>query len=284
MSSGAGEFELTPAERRAVETAARQGDRDRYWTALFAAPAARADLLALYAFNAEVARIPYLVSEPMAGQIRLQWWRDAIDLAAEDSRTGNPVADALALAVRRRGLPKSRLQSVVEAREFDLYTEPMGGVPELKTYLKATAGSMFSLAAQVLGASGADVETAAEFAGLAYGLAGLLRALPAHMARGHRFLPLPALEHWQPGSTPPPDLRRQLSDVRDSARRNLQRFREAQGALPPDARPAFLPLALVEPALAQMDRPDFDPLTVTLEQGPLGRYWRLWTAALRGRI
>ncbi len=71
----------------------RQRDRDRYWSALFAPKLKRPSLLALYAFNAELDHILALVSEPMAGQIRLQWWRDAVDLASPGTRTGNPVAD-----------------------------------------------------------------------------------------------------------------------------------------------------------------------------------------------
>src|SRR5689334_20676146 len=56
----------------------RRHDRDRYQTALFA-PADRRDaLFALYAFNYEVARVRENVSQPMLGQIRLQWWREVI--------------------------------------------------------------------------------------------------------------------------------------------------------------------------------------------------------------
>ena len=50
----------------------RQHDRDRYLTALFAPPARRPGLFALYAFNLEVAKVREAVSEPMLGHIRLQ--------------------------------------------------------------------------------------------------------------------------------------------------------------------------------------------------------------------
>ena len=94
----------------------RERDRDRYWSALFAPRPNRPALLALYAFNAELDHIPALVSEPMAGQIRLQWWRDAVDFATPGARTGNPVADTLSAAIIQHNLPKDRLIGMVDAR------------------------------------------------------------------------------------------------------------------------------------------------------------------------
>lgn len=52
-------------------------DPDRWLTTLFAPDASRPGLFALYAFNAEIARARESVSQPMIGQIRLQWWREA---------------------------------------------------------------------------------------------------------------------------------------------------------------------------------------------------------------
>ncbi len=278
------------AGSRAVAQAVRSGDRDRYWSALFASPAARADLLALYAFNAEIARIPYLVSEPMVGQIRLQWWRDAIDLASAETRTGNPVADALGLAIRRHDLPKERLQAMVDARLFDLYTEPVSGIPAFKVYVQETAGALFALSCKVLGGSGPEVESASDAAGLAYGITALLRALPLHAASGRLFLPLTALQSADGarGVAGPdrdtPELRRELNDLDEAARHHLARFREQAASLPPALRPAFLILALVEPLLDRMSAPGHRPLQDVADLSPLYRLWRLWKAALSGTI
>ena len=38
-------------------------------------------LEALFALQLEIRRIPGAVSEPPLGEIRLQWWRDALDLS-----------------------------------------------------------------------------------------------------------------------------------------------------------------------------------------------------------
>src|SRR4249920_224039 len=85
-----------------VATSARAGEPDRYLAALLAPPAARDGLLALAAFSAELGRIGQLVTrEPMMGEIRLQWWRDALRPRDSGERTGNPVADALREAMLR---------------------------------------------------------------------------------------------------------------------------------------------------------------------------------------
>ena len=86
---------------------ARETDPDRSIAASFAPREARADLFALYAFNAELARVAELVSEPGLGAIRLQWWREAIERAANGEASGHPVADAIGNLIRRRDLSRA---------------------------------------------------------------------------------------------------------------------------------------------------------------------------------
>ena len=56
----------------------RRGDPDRFLSAMTAPPELRGRLMILYAFNLEVARAPWVASEPMLAEMRLQWWADAI--------------------------------------------------------------------------------------------------------------------------------------------------------------------------------------------------------------
>ena len=87
----------------------RLHDPDRYLTARLAPKPSRPALITLYAFNAELARICDAVSEPALGEIRLQWWRDALDGADTDVKTGAPLADALMQTIRAHELPKPLL-------------------------------------------------------------------------------------------------------------------------------------------------------------------------------
>ncbi len=95
----------------------RQRDRDRYLTSLFAPPGARLSLWALYAFNAEVARIPDSVSEPLLGRMKIQWWRDvaARIAAGGNAPAGHPVAEAMAAAIGAHGLEGTWLEELLGA-------------------------------------------------------------------------------------------------------------------------------------------------------------------------
>lgn len=281
-------------EKRLEDAAAagivRTYDRDRYWSALFAPEPQRAALLALYAFDVELARIPQLISEAMVGQIRLQWWRDAVDLAAPGAKTGNPVADALTRAILTYRLPKEQLIRMADARLTDIYAEPPAGIPEFKAYLVETAGAVFEMAAAILGAEGETASKAAEQAGLAYGLTLALRTLPQQASKRNLLLPLSALESKGvdaealfAGETTA-NLRDALSDLRESASKALSRARAAIAELDKAALPAFLPLALVKPYLKLMEAPGFDPLRQVAMLHPVNRFWRIWRAAWRGKV
>ena len=169
-----------PRNAAVVRAAARAADPDRYLAALLAPARARGDLIALAAFLGEVARIPDAVHEPMMGEIRLQWWRDALETLRAGGKTGNPVADALGPVIARHALPEELLVSVIEGRRRDL--EPgrhdlAERMPELAAYIAETDGAAFRLSARVLGveASPAVSDLLAASAG-AYGRARIVRA------------------------------------------------------------------------------------------------------------
>ncbi len=267
----------------------RKGDRDRYLAALFAPEAARPALLALAAFNIELARIGDIVSEPMLGEIRLQWWRDALAQLAAGQATGSPVADALGAAMRQHELPAPALLGMIDARTFDVSGDIMPDLPALKAYLNKTAGALFALHAHVLQGAALRPEEAAREAGLAFGLAGLMRDLPLHRARGRLFLPATAFTDAgiEPGEVlagvSDKRLDQALTMLRGEAREALARARDALGDTHKDVRAAFLPLALVEPYLEALARPGHDPLREAADINPLRRLWRLTRAAMRGR-
>ena len=92
-------------------------------------------MFALYAFNAEIASIRDRIREPLPGEIRLQWWRDAI---AKDEPQGHPLAEELLTTIRRHDLPRKAFDDYLEARIFDLYDDPMPGRAELEGYCGET--------------------------------------------------------------------------------------------------------------------------------------------------
>jgi phytoene synthase len=281
-------------ENEAVANLVRLRDRDRYWSALFAPASKRHALLALYAFNAELAHIAASIGEPMAGQIRLQWWRDAIELASPGVKTGNPAADALTAVIIENNLPKARFIALADARIPELFGDPPADIQALKSALQEAEGAVFDLAASILSNGsrhGSEAASkAAGQAGLAYGLTQALRTVPYQLSRRKLLLPpsyfeslgvdLAALYRGEASAS----FGAALADLRGSANRALHQFRALAPELDPAVWPAFLPLTLVKPYLKAMAAPSFDPLHSAISLNPARKFWRIWRAARRQRI
>jgi phytoene synthase len=268
----------------------RAADKDRFLATLFAPAEHRGALHALYAFNVEIARVREVVREPLAGEIRLQWWSDVLRGAGRGEVEANPVAAALLATVARYELPLERLEALIAARRFDLYDDPMATLGDLEVYADGASAGLIVLAAQILSAGRApDVGVLAHHAGLSQAMAGLLKAFPVHAARGQLFVPLDVLERHGAGlqdAVGPPagaELRAALGEMRLGARRHLADARELIATAPPAVMPALLPVALVRPTLARMERRDYDPF-VPVEIAQWRRQWLIWQAARRPRL
>lgn len=114
-------YRAPEAARRYVLDAVRAADRDRFLAALFAPEPARSGLLALLAFDHELARTRAVTSEPMLARIRLQWWREAAaEAAGTDRPRAQPIVEALSDAARRHGLAAEALVELIDAREDEI--------------------------------------------------------------------------------------------------------------------------------------------------------------------
>jgi phytoene synthase len=266
----------------------RAADKDRFLTSLFAPAEHRDALFALYAFNVEVARVREVVHEPVAGEIRLQWWSDVFDGARRGEVAAHPVAAALLASMARYRLPPDRFKALIEARRFDLYDEPMATLADLEAYADGASASLVALAAQILAAgSEPDIVALSHHAGLAHALAGLLAAFPIHAARGQLFIPLEILarhgaDRLDVSGAATPQLRAALAELRLCARHHLGAARQLLATAAPTLVPALLPVALAGPTLARMERRGYDPF-VPVAIAPWRRQWLIWRAARRPR-
>jgi 15-cis-phytoene synthase len=257
----------------------RAHDFTRYASTLFVPAEQRRALLALYAFNVEIARIRLHVSQALSGEVRLQWWTDMLAGTAHGGVEGNPVAAELLLAIGRAHLPVERLSRLIDEHQFDLYNDPMPTMAALEGYLNDTSSALFSLAARIAGWQSDEIEHLARHAGLAQGIAQVMVALPIDASRRQLFVPAQLLE--QHGSSmeeafagkQTPKLRAALDQLMNEAREHLNTAATLLENAPPPVRPLFLPLAMVGHELQRMSRADSN----LFEPRPASRLRTLWT-------
>ena len=266
----------------------RREDKDRWLASLFVPLEFRPHIHALYAFSLETARVGKIVSEPLLGEIRFQWWRDALDGTNDGDARANPVAAALLDTIARFDLPESPLRELIVARTADLYGEPMQSVAALESYTKATCSNLFCIAALILdGAETAASRDAALHAGIAYGITGLIRALPWHCARGKVFVPAEIMQAHGArredfvACLASEEVLAAIADLLARARAHLDIFYAKLPGLPDKVRPAFLPTCFCEPYLRMMEKPGYDAFKTTIELPQWKRQWNLWRASRR---
>jgi 15-cis-phytoene synthase len=232
----------------------REQNRPRYIATLFAPDDLREHLFALYAFDAEIRRIPFLVNEPQIGEIRLQWWLDTIEAIYANATVDHPIALALSAAIRQGHLPQQPLRNLIEAHSRDLYADPMPSLNDLEGYLGETTSAVIQMAAQILmNGKAQNISDAAGLMGVAQGIADLLAQQPQLPHRG---------KHLLPEDTP--------TLIRHAEKR-LAETKPFLPAIPDETRAAFLPTATTAARLNKLKSkgPGHDI-------SPLRSQWLIW--------
>jgi NADH dehydrogenase [ubiquinone] 1 alpha subcomplex assembly factor 6 len=269
----------------------RRHDRDRFHTVLFAPATVREALFALYTFNYEIARVRESVREAMLGQIRLQWWREAIDAAFSGAvPRRHDVVEAVTVAIRERGLSRAPFDRLIDTRERDLDDAPPATLAALEDYAEGSSAQLALLALETLGAATPEAREAAHHVGIAYALAGLLRAMPFHAGAGRSFIPedvaasvcLEPHDYAALRGTPP--LRQAVAAIAAAAERHLAAARGLRGKVPAAALSALLPARIAHNALRRLERAGFDPFSGAATAGDPLQSWRLAYAMLTRRF
>lgn len=244
-----------------------KGDPLRFRVAMAAPVPARRILFPLYAFNIEIARAPWVTQEPMIAEMRLQWWRDALEeIAAGGLVRRHEVVDALAGVLDPAGA--RCLDGLIAARRWDIYQDPFEDSAHFESYLQATSGHLMLTAARLLGP--VDEAVLRDFA-YAVGVANLFQAAPALIAKGRQ----PFLDQSHDG----------LRALARQALARLDAARKARRGVSPAAAPALmagyharpiLRMALAEPARIAADRLIINPATDSLRflRLSLTGWWR----------
>jgi phytoene synthase len=261
----------------------RRHDPDRFLLSLFFPDRHREALWALYAFNHEIARTRELVTETRLGLIRLQWWRDALAAIYE----GRPppkhqVVDPLAEAIKTCALPRETLEGLIYAREFDLEDRAPAALDGLVNYADFTSTPLLSLAQMIENRGEKLPADSVSRAGVAYALAGLLRAVPAHARQRRCYLPEKQLTeaglapHDLFEGKPLDKLKPVIKAVAEAAEQKLAGLPPARGHLALVAQAASLQLVQVRAC-------GYDVFSPRLTDPPPFFALRLWWENLRRR-
>lgn len=267
---------------RLCMTDLRVRDPDAYFTVLLAPPDRRAPLAALHALHAELQRIPELVSEPMLGAIRLQWWREGLEALDEGRVMQHPALEALhALGGRR--YPTSNLMPLVDAFEVALQDIAFEEEDALFAFVDATDGHVMRIAAEAM-SDAAIIGPAAR----AHGVMRLLLSVPRAASNGLVLLPVEALRahdldpHALLRGEPGPAL---AAIVREYSAKAEAAYSEAAAhRLDQPLLSAVLPAATVPLKRAQLAKVADDPFRLPLGEAGFRRQWRLMRANRRRRL
>jgi len=267
--------------------ALREGDRDRYLATLVIDDKHRPAITALYAFNADVAAIRERVSNPAPGEIRLQWWSDALEGDGHGAVRQNPVADALLETIERYSIPAGTLLRLIGARRFDLYDDPMPDLQSFEGYAGETTSTLYQLAAMILN-DGKLIEAgdAAGHLGVAHAMIGHLRAFDYVSSQGRIMLPLTIFdangvkEQEIFSRIDSEGLHEALGQIAELAAGHLQKAETAIKMLPGHLKPAFAMLAVLKVQLAQIiarTSSVFEPLAEDPDWRKIARLsWWAW--------
>jgi len=249
-----------------VANEARQYDHDRWLVTLFAPAHLRESLHSFLAFNSEISRIRETVSEPMIGDIRLQWWREAIEGLENGKPKSHPVMDALVHVQKQTLIRYKLMQEMIDGRSTDLDAAPIHDDAGLLAYADATGGVLQQLLVSVIHPEFDEIDKEAALrAGRSFSLVGVLRAIPFHARNDLLLLPHSRLadEGLTTESVFKADNRKSflkiVEQIADLAQQELRDARVAARKASPKIKAIQLLNSLTALYLARLKASKFDP-------------------------
>jgi|APSaa5957512535_1039671.scaffolds.fasta_scaffold14876_4 phytoene/squalene synthetase len=268
----------------------RTYDYDRFLTSLFAPSTVREDLFALFAFNHEVAKIREAVSEPMLGEIRLQWWREAIEGIYAGEPRNHEVVLPLSDAIHKHKLSKELFLDIIDARAADIYDENPQTLDDFEIYLGATSGNLMRLAADITAPEDQNLSDLAYDMGVVWGLIGTIRSIRYHISLNKLSLPQDLMdEHGvrkrdifsqEQGD----NISSLIKALCDAAKRHLNHIATEKKIITKQTKTIFLLSALSRSYLNMIKKADYNPFKINEKASMFPRQCRLFFSALLGLV
>ncbi|WP_421783568.1 phytoene/squalene synthase family protein [Kiloniella litopenaei] len=274
----------------------KKNDYDRYLTCLFAKDTVRENLFALYAFNQEIAKTAEVVSEPLTGMIRLQWWREAIEGIYEGKPRKHLVVEALAKAVTEHELKRNKLDEFINAREFDLEEAVPQNLPALEKYVRKTSSELLGLASDmVINKTSLNKKTTASLdqvcrsMGIAWGLLGIIRATPFYAAKKRIYLPQDLISQCELNTSTlfelksSPELCEVTKVLTMAVKNHLIQARVLSKEVPKQVKSLLLLGVLADQYIKRLEANGYNPFDKALHHPKTSATWQLMWANIWGR-
>ena len=270
----------------------RKHDYYRYLCCLLAGEEIRNRLFVIYAFNNEIAKIPHVITEPMAGYIRLEWWREAIDelYNGPPVRHNHEVTKAIYGIISEVKIPKEMFIKVIDGREAEIEFETPENMDGLKKYSADISSSLFELLLRLVEIKDSNAVEAAHYAGIAYGLTKVMLSMKYNAYHNRIMLPKDLMKrcgltsrdirdgHNLEAASP---IAREICENAEVA---LNHVRALLKESPKKAFPVFLPLSTTATFLKRVKRDDYDLFGSNLERGRTSLQLQILKCYLLGGI
>lgn len=266
-------------------------DYENFLSCLLLPDRCRGDIVALRAFNIELAQVGVTTTrEPLAGLMRLQFWRDTLTAVHEGRSPQQPVAQLLHRAVQRHGLQKRWLRQLIESREQLIHSPGFDTVEQVEAYAEASNSALYYLTLQAAGVQSMEADHCASHLGKSEGIVRLLRGVS--FLAGKKQIMLPRQLMAEHGVSEEDVFRRcqeqKLQDVvftlASLANQHIEHARDLSREVSRDALLVLLPVVATASALRRLQRVNFDVFHPQLAQRDGWLPAALWWARFKRRL
>ncbi|KAI9435375.1 isoprenoid synthase domain-containing protein [Russula earlei] len=240
----------------------------------------RSGYFAIKAFYDELAMIQDNVSSSIVGEMRIQFWRDAVKALVDGRPPHHPIALALHDTWRNAQLQPYHLRRIVDARSEELRGSSHLTMDSVMAHAEATASTHYYLLLSLLGLSSDTFLHAASHLGVAHCISTLLRALPYHASKGRMVIPAEitarhGVIHEDVALTMPVfDFATVANDNVVTAREMFKE--EGAGRVPQDAMPVFGAGVPIASFLERLEAVNFNAFHPSLQGRSWKLPWRVW--------
>lgn len=262
-------------------------ERDRYIATLFAPEQKRDDLITLYAFDAEVSRIRAVISDPLPGEIRLQWWREVINGERAGEASGNIVASGIVELTKRYELPVAAFDTYFDAKIFEFYNDAFPDTLSFEAWCGETVSAILQMAAIIL--DGDAAKTCADVSGhggIVLAIARILMRLARTRGNGQCFLPLDLLaacglsqEDFRSGNDKA-KLKHATDALCEMGLAHFEKWQTAFSMMPASLKPAFLSIPNAHLIIVKSKGAALSPAYEAMDVSALRRMFGIVRAAL----